>query len=109
MKRKIFLAGLLLLFVTPVLNCSRVPSATSAHHLVKKHFDRYGKKYTLTDFGKFAVDKVEIIEIRELQKGIAEIMAFVILDENGGVYKVRATVIKKVIWKIESWENLGSS
>ena len=111
LKKSILLLLILLLPLTiPSLGCAkRVPRAQTAHHIIKKHFAKYGKKYKLTDFGKFPVEKVEIIEIREIQKGLAEIFAFIILQEGGKAYKIRFTATKKMFWRYESWENLESS
>jgi hypothetical protein len=88
---------------------ARTPNAKSAHRMVEKHFKRYGNKYKMTDFGQLAIEKVEIIEIKEIQKGVAEIFAFVILQEGLKVYKVRMTASRRAGWRFESWENLGSS
>lgn len=88
---------------------SRTPSPTSAHDKIQKHFVKYGKKYKLSDFGRHRIQRVEIVEVRELQKGMAEADAYAYLAD-GPVYKVRATFSKKPLgWKLVSWESLGGS
>ena len=110
MKKTLLLIVLALTLTSFTLSCAgRVPSAKRAHNIVEKHFKKYGKKYKLTAFGKLPVEKVEIIEIREIQKGLAEVFAFVILQDGLKVYKIRLTATKKIGWRYESWENLGSS
>ncbi|QQR79923.1 MAG: hypothetical protein IPJ69_11345 [Deltaproteobacteria bacterium] len=86
----------------------RLPSAKRSHALTAKHFGKYGKKYKDTDFGKAKVSKVEIGDIKEMQKNMASVEAYVYLD-NGTVHWVRLTCLKKTFgWKVLNWENLGT-
>lgn len=88
---------------------SRTPAPTTAHNKIQKHFVKYGKKYKLSDFGQHPIERVEIFEVRELQKDMAEADAYATLA-GGITYKVRATFLKKPFgWKLVSWENLGKS
>lgn len=85
----------------------RLPSPKTAHHLLQKNFQKYGKKYKDSDFGKQGLDRVEIGEIQEIQKGFASVEGFAFLKE-GRVYKVRATLQKKPFgWRFLSWETEG--
>ncbi len=85
----------------------QIPSAETAHGILTKNFKKYGHKYKVSDFGKYPLDHVEIIEVRGMQNNWAEVAAYTILT-GGPVYKVRATLQKKPFgWKFVSWETLG--
>lgn len=102
---------LLALFVASLLLVScggRVPSPQTSHNVLQKHFKKYGKKYKESDFGRQAVERVEIEEIRELQRNMAEVAANVHLA-GGFAYRVRVTLQKKTFgWRALAWENLGA-
>lgn len=96
---------LLTIFVT---SCGgRLPSPQTAHKLLTKSFHKYGNKYKTSDFGQHPVEKVEISDIRELQKNMVEIEGVVRL-EGDITYHVRVTLQKKSFgWKYVAWENLA--
>ncbi len=106
MKKQVVLLFILIPFFAA---CSgRVPSAKTAHHVVTKNFEKYGKKYKDSDFGKHHLDKVEIVSVKEIQKNMASVEAYTYLNE-GPVYWIRATVEKKAYgWRLISWEKLAA-
>lgn len=103
--RKIAAVFLLALFLA---SCGgRTPSPQTAHAKIQKHFKKYGKRYKNSDFGQHPVDRVEIVDVREIQKNYAEVDAYAYLSGGQG-YKVRITLRKKPLgWKSVAWENLG--
>ncbi len=77
--------------------------------LVTKYFQKYGKKYKESDFGKHPVQKVEIVKVEGIQKDLAQAEAYTYLQE-GPVYWVRVILQKKTFgWKSISWEKLGGT
>ncbi len=104
MVKRILLLSLSLLFLT---SCGgRLPSAQTAHTIITKHFQKYGKKYKQSDFGKYAIEKVEIVSLKELQKDLAEAEALVSL-KDGPTCPVRVTIEKKSLrWRYQAWEML---
>ncbi|MBI1909129.1 MAG: hypothetical protein HYS22_03045 [Deltaproteobacteria bacterium] len=107
----IFLVCLVVIAGGATQGCvQRVPSPKRAQKMVHQFFTRYGHKYKESDFGQFKISKVEVGDIHEIQKGIAEIEAFVILNKGERVHKVNLLARKKTIgWKVKSWEDLGGS
>lgn len=86
---------------------SRLPSAKRSHHLTQDFFEKYGNKYKESDLGSSRVSKVEIGDIKEMQKNLASVEAYV-YQENGSVNWVRLTCLKKTFgWKVLNWESLG--
>ncbi|HSA59235.1 MAG TPA: hypothetical protein VLJ37_06075 [bacterium] len=98
----------LVLLVFFVVSCGgRVPSPQTAHGKVQRHFQKYGKKYKESDFGRSKLERVEIGSVREIQKKLAEVEAYAYLSD-GTVYRVRVTLRKKTFgWRVVSWETLG--
>lgn len=94
-----------------LISCGgRIPSPQTAQEVTARYFKKYGKKHRETSFGQYRVTKVEIDWVREVQKDIAEIQAFVVLGEGDAVHKVNILARKKTLrWRVESWENLGGS
>ena len=107
--KKILLSFVIIAFVNGSAGCgSRTPSPQTAHNKIRKHFVKYGHKYKDSDFGKHPIDRVEIVEVREIQKNMAEADAYAYLADGTG-YKARITFLKKPFgWKVIAWENLGS-
>lgn len=105
-----FFAVLLLVTLTAgvAVGCgSRLPSPQTAHKLVQKHFQKYGKKYKESDFGKYSLEKVEIVGVQEMQKNMANVEAYTYLGD-GTVYWVGLTLQKKTFgWRSVAWETLG--
>lgn len=93
---------------------ARTPSPQTAHAKIRKHFVKYGHKYKESDFGRHPIDRVEIVEVREIQKNMAEADAYAYLSDGTGSaggtgYKARITFLKKPFgWKVIAWENLGT-
>lgn len=105
------LASLILaLFLVSSVSCGgRAPSPQTAHKRTTNHFQKYGKKYKESDFGRHKLEKVEIAAVREIQKKMAEADAYAYLAD-GIVYKVRVILQKKTFgWKVISWEVLGKA
>ncbi len=102
---QIFLVALLLIALTA---CGgRVPSAKRSHTITQKFFEKYGKKYKESELGVSHINKVEIGDIKEMQKNLASVEAYV-YQENGSVNWVRLTCQKKTFgWKVLNWESLG--
>jgi len=110
MKKAFLLLLTAMLTIGPMASCgSRTPSPNTAHNKIQKYFAKYGRKYKLSDFGQHKIQRVEIVEVRELQKHMAEADAYAYLAD-GAMYKIRATFVKKPFgWKLVSWESLGKS
>lgn len=86
----------------------RIPSPTAAHKSVTKYFQKYGKKYKESDFGKHPIKSVEIVKVEGIQKDLAQTEAYTYL-EGGPVYWVKVILQKKTFgWKLISWEKLGA-
>jgi hypothetical protein len=104
------LIALVLMLSLVMVSCGgRVPTPQTAHGKVQKHFQKYGKKYKESDFGRSKVERVEIGSIKEIQKRLAEVEAYVYLAD-GSVYRVRVTLRKKTFgWRVVSWETLGKA
>lgn len=96
-----------LFLVLSLTSCGgRLPSPKTAHHIITKQFQKYGKKYQESDFGKYRLKKAEIFEIHEIQKNLAEVLAYAHL-EGDRTYRVRFTLQKKPFgWRSLAWENL---
>lgn len=94
--------GFLILF-----GCAhRLPKENSAGKIIERHFHKYGKKFKETDFGKYKVKDVQVIDISEIHKNMAAVTANVILNE-GPTPRVRCVLEKKPLgWRFISWENL---
>lgn len=86
----------------------RLPSPKTAHRVIQKSFQKYGKKYKASDFGKHRVERVEISHVEELQKNLASVEANIQLND-GSIYRTRVTLQKKTFrWRSVAWENLGA-
>jgi len=104
-KMKIIILATLLLAVA----CARTPSPSTAHNKMISFFTKYGKKYKLSEFGQHRVQKVEIVDVTEIQKNMAEVDAYAYLADSI-MYKVSSIFVKKPFgWKLVSWESLGKS
>ena len=91
----LILAFLVSLALSGVEGCGgRLPSPKTAHKVIQKHFQKYGRKYKESDFGKHPVEKVEIFEVTEVQKDLAEALAYVAL-EGGSTVRRRVTLRKE--------------
>ncbi len=84
---------------------ARTPSIKGAHNIARGFFNSYGKKYKDSLFGKGKVNKVEINSIQEQAKNLAEVDAFVSLDNAQSVHVL--ITMKKTPpfgWSVQSWE-----
>ena len=101
--------ALVLAFSTSACS-SRLPKAKTAEHAISKYFKKYGKEYKETDFGKYAIDEVEVNKLTEMQRGMAQAISFISLGDGEIVYKVSVTLTHQTIrWKVTAWENLGKA
>jgi len=79
-------------------------STSVIHH----YFNRYGRKFKETDFHKYKIDKVEILDRQELHKHYVDVTAMIFL-KGGPIYKVSANLEKKTLgWRVSSWEDLNA-
>src|SRR5262249_52938277 len=93
-----------------MISCGgRVPSAQTAQGIMKGYFKSYGKKYPKTQFGAQAIDKVEILETEELQKGIACSKALLTFKDSSQM-KIQMNFQHKspLGWRMTGWEDLAS-
>lgn len=85
----------------------RLPTTSKSTNLIRKHFNKYGKKYETSPFGNKKVANVEILSVDEIHKHLVSVQAFVTL-EGSDVHKVRVTIEKGPFgWRTIAWENLG--
>ncbi len=107
---RVFMKKLPILLIVSFLLVScgnRIPSPKTSHRVLQRYFQKYGKKYKQSDFGRSPIERIEIEEVREMQKDMAEAVASVHLS-GGSTYRVRVTLEKKTYgWKAVAWENLG--
>ncbi|OGQ05384.1 MAG: hypothetical protein A2979_10080 [Deltaproteobacteria bacterium RIFCSPLOWO2_01_FULL_45_74] len=94
--------------VVMVACAGRLPSTSKSTSIIRKHFNKYGKKYEASPFGNKKVTNVEILSVDEIHKQLISVQAFVTL-EGSDVHKVRVTIEKGPFgWRYVSWENLSS-
>ncbi|MBI4224067.1 MAG: hypothetical protein HY609_03980 [Deltaproteobacteria bacterium] len=85
----------------------RLPAQSTAKNLIRKHFNKYGKKYEASPFGGKKVTSVEILKIDEIHKHLVSAISFVTI-EGPEVFKVRMVIEKGPFgWRTVSWENLS--
>lgn len=98
---------LVLCLVMLVACGGRLPTTSKSTSLIRKHFNKYGKKYEASPFGHKKVTNVEILGVEEIHKHLVSVQAFVTL-EGSEVHKVRVTIEKGPFgWRYVAWENLG--
>jgi hypothetical protein len=84
----------------------RIPKGKTAGNIIKGYFQKYGKKYKETDFGRSRVEGVDVAEVQEIHKNMIAATAFVKL-RDGSVWSVRCVLEKKTLgWRFVSWEKL---
>lgn len=89
--------------------CARVPTAKQSSNAIEHYFKKYGKKYKTTPYGKVGVKEVQITQIREVHKKLAEVDAFMTLNDSS-VSRVHVTLEKKPLgWRFISWENASGN
>lgn len=105
---KIFLLCSLILILP---SCGgRIPSPETAQDIMKDHFNDYAKKYKESFLGGHKVEKVEIEQIEEVQKGLALATARISLDD-GTSFKVHMTFLHKypLGWRQQGWEKADAT
>lgn len=101
------MTGLCFCWVTAC--AARMPSQPRTVTILRKHFDRYGKKFPESPFGNKKIRNVEILETGEIHKGLVYAVAFVTI-EGPEVFKIRMTLEKKSFgWRTVYWENLSGN
>lgn len=104
--KKILFTLPLLLFVTTIACGGRFPSNSRTTQMVRRHFNKYAKKYPTSPLGNKKVISVELLQTEEIHKKLIAVFAFVTM-EGPEVYKVRVTLEKGPFgWRYIAWENL---
>lgn len=86
--------------------CARQPKYASAEKILLHYFQKYGKKYPDTIYGKFKAKKVEVTGIKEIHKNLIDAQAFLTL-EGSELQRIDATMERKhIIWRVISWEKM---
>ncbi len=107
MKKTIFL----MLFLLSVTACTgRLPSTNTAQSIIKKHLNKYAKKYPNTILSGHHVAKVDIVNLEEMQKYFATAEAVVGLDD-GTQFKMQMNFLYKrpLGWRQQGWEILDAA
>lgn len=104
MKRKIALVVLFLFILTA---CgARMPKVKTAEHVVKHYFAKYGHKFKTSDYGKYKLDSVTIMELSEIHKNMISATGQVKLFE-GPINNITCILEKKSFgWRVVSWEKM---
>lgn len=109
MFKRSFLIGVFAIGVLILPNCggSRKPTPKSAQSITQGYFKGYSKKFKTSLIGKSPVQKVEINQVFERSRNLAEIDAFLNL-KGGEVARVVVTTRKNPPfgWTVSSWELL---
>lgn len=104
MKR--FLAMALVLPMLLLVACGgRTPTQARTAEIAKKYFKKYGKKYKESSFASNPVTEVEVKDVQELQKNIAN--GFLLVKRtDGSETPVIMTLIRKppLGWRTSGWE-----
>lgn len=105
--KKAFL--LILISALPLIHCGgRVPSPKTAQSMSQHYFERYGKKYKSSVLGVSPVARVEIAQVVEQSRNMADVEAFLILaNEQKAHVLLTFKKTPPLGWKILSWE-MGS-
>ena len=105
--------GFALLFLTlwigaTLAGCVRiVPAQTSAKKDITGFLKRYSKKYPDSEVGKGKIKAVEIYQIEPVQRGVANVVAFLTL-ESGEITQAAFTLKTQPFgWVVDSWELLS--
>ncbi len=84
----------------------RAPTPERTDKIIKRHFAKYGKKYSDTDYHKNSVKEVEIVETDEIKKDLIQTTAFITL-EDGSLKKILMIIERGPFgWRYKSWETL---
>lgn len=104
MKRALALVMVCLIAVGSAA-CARKPEPKSAANKIRSYLIKYGKKYPNTPYGTNPVKEVDVIDQEEIHKNLVSTQAYVTMG-NGDMQKIRATLERRLRWKIISWERL---
>ena len=96
---------IVLTMILSVAACARIPKAKTAERKIYKFFKKYGKEYPDTIYGKLPVKSVDVEDMEEIHFHLISVDAFLMLGDTE-VKKINATLEKKVLWKVVSWENV---
>jgi hypothetical protein len=104
MKRTLAIALILPLLLLAACG-GRTPSQARTAEIAKKYFKKYGKKYKESSFATNPVTDVEVKDVQELQKNIANGFMLVKLTD-GSELPVIMTLIRKppLGWRTSGWE-----
>lgn len=81
-----------------------VPSQSSAKRSVSHYLDSYAHKYPDSEFGKGRVKNVDVYNVTYMQRGYADVITFITLDD-GATSQASFTLKKQPMgWKVDSWE-----
>ena len=100
-----------MLFIISFSACTgRLPSTNTAQSIIKKHLNKYAKKYPNTILSGHHVAKVDIVTLEEMQKHFATSEAVVGLDD-GTQFKIQMNFLYKrpLGWRQQGWEILDSA
>ena len=105
--KRISSLAIVLLLATPLAfgGCARQPSQKKSASIIQHFFNKYGKKYPNTIYGKGRVKEVQITNQQEIHRGLVAVESFVTLGD-GNVERVHATLENGPLgWHFVSWEN----
>lgn len=90
-----------------IVSCGgRLPKPKTSEGVIDRYFHKYGHKFKQSDFGKYQVEEVNILDTREIHKHLVAVSAEVKLTV-GPIYMVRCILEKKSFgWRFISWEKL---
>lgn len=86
---------------------SRTPNTHTAEKIIHKYFKKYAKKYPESEFGKAAVEKIEVGTIQESQRRVAQAQANLSLSSGEQISILMGFIYKAPLgWRAQSWEKL---
>ncbi|MBF0491980.1 MAG: hypothetical protein HQM15_04290 [Deltaproteobacteria bacterium] len=100
---------ILLLILIAFASCAgRTPNNHTAEKIIKHYFKKYAKKYPNSEFGRTAVEKIEISSVQENQKNVAHAQAKLILSNGEQVPILMGFLYKAPLgWRAQGWEKLS--
>jgi hypothetical protein len=105
MKRYIALL-IAFVFILSATSCARMPKTKTAERKISKFFQKYGKKYPDTIYGKLPVKSAEVTDMGEIHKNMVSADAYLMMGETD-VKKINATLERRALrWRVVSWENV---
>lgn len=105
MGRILKLITILLIALSFVTSCARMPSAKRSQSVIKHYFKKYAKKYPDSIYGKSPIKDIEITKQSEIHKHLVSAESFVTFTD-GTVERIYTTLeMGPVGWRFISWEN----